>query len=185
MNDDLIVVIRIDKDTRKPSYEFKGEWAGRWAKLAIAKMPKAYRQHMAKKLKLLELEKKVNETIEGKTEETIEETIEGKTEETIESEGVNNDTRTDNGTSEPGRAIRVRREGQQVKRGRAVKKRNGRPKKGKRTDTKGKTGSKNKPVVPEATAGTGETAKGSAADEPEPSAWTAAYERPDGTNDRT
>lgn len=161
---DLIVVIRIDKDTRKPNYEFKGSWSGRWAKLAIAKMPKAYRQYMAKKLKDLELEKKVIET--------------------IESEGVKEDG-TDTRTSEPGRTTADRRTGVVSKRVSRVKKGSRKTKTGKRTDTKGKTRLENKPVVPETTAGTGKAAAGSAADEQKPSSWPAAFKRTDGADDRT
>ena len=51
LDNELIVVCRIDPDTRKPSYEFKGRWTGRWLKMAMAKMPRSYRKHMAEILK--------------------------------------------------------------------------------------------------------------------------------------
>ena len=40
-DDELIMVVRINADTRKPDYDFKGNWSGRWLKVAMAKMPKA------------------------------------------------------------------------------------------------------------------------------------------------
>jgi len=51
LDNELIVVCIIDPDTRKPSYEVKGRWTGRWLKMAMAKMPLAYRKHMAEILK--------------------------------------------------------------------------------------------------------------------------------------
>jgi hypothetical protein len=148
---ELIAVIKIDKETRRPEIDFKGVWTGKWVKLVIAKMPKAYRKHASERLKLLE-----------------------KTEKEIKGEG-DDGTGKPKRTGEPARTTTARRTGRPKKRRGNIKKRSTGLKKRERADSERKTGQPDKFLVPETTAGTAEAAERSTVDEQKPSTGTTAY----------
>jgi hypothetical protein len=171
--DELILVVKISKETRKPEMEFKGVWKGKWVKLVRAKLPKEYRMYSLKRLK--ELEEVEKEIARKEAEKEIE----------LKKESENATRKPERTIERPRRTTTVQRTGRTKKRSGKIKAGIERFKKRERADSERKTGQPDKFLVPETTAGTAKAAERSTVDEQKPSTGTTAYKGTDGRHDRS